>query len=416
MKNTNLELIWLATGIVLTTATQLRFPGIPIGIGEIILSIWIILALVKILTNKCLLITPIVKLVYLFWGVGFISLALGLSIGDSLNLKSGNWHHDSFALCFSFIFSLCLANSYFFYLEIKKMINYVISFSLLALLTVFLFPSFIPFLTPWYEGVRFLGWTQNPNQLALLLTVIPFFALYCLRSGSQFFLKLKFIFLMIVCFVLGISTQSDALAFGWIIGFTLIIFLELYLFIDKNIVPKKYINSEIKGLIRAIMAISATIIILILTEFIYQQLYSNTANVYDQADQGSIRMTLWKNGITAISSSPLFGLGPGAHSGETRPFLDEEAHNTFIDWGSSSGIVGIIAYISLLGWIGWQAWKNQSFIMFAAVICLTIFSCFHYILRQPIFWFYLLSINSLTNQTTKTKAQIYKDSRKIINV
>jgi O-antigen ligase len=416
MKNTNLELIWLVTGIILTTATQLRFPGIPIGIGEIILFIWIIFVLVKLLTNKCLLITPIVKLIYSFWGVGFISLTLGLSIADSLNLKSSAWHHDYFAFGFSFIFSLCLANSYFFYLEIKKMIDYVISFSLLALLTLFLFPSFIPFLTSWYGGVRFLGWSQNPNQLALFLTVIPFFTFYLFRSSSQFFSKSKFIFLIVICFILGTATQSDALFFGWIIGFTLIIFLELYLLIDKNLVLKKNIKLEMQGLIRAIMGISTAIIILILAEFSYQQLYSNTANVYDQGNQGSVRVTLWKNGITAISSSPLFGLGPGAHSGETRPFLDEEAHNTFIDWGSSSGIVGIIAYISLLGWIGWQAWKKQSFIMFAAVICLTIFSCFHYVLRQPIFWFYLLSINSLTNQTSKTKSQIYKNQRKIINV
>lgn len=406
----NLEIIWLLTGIILTNATQLRLPGVPIGIGEIMVFIWIILALIKFITYKSYLSTPILKLVGLFWLVAFTSLTLGLSIADSMNLKSSAWHHDYLAFILSFILSICLANSHFFYLEIYRMIDYVISFSTFALLIIFLFPDYVPFLNLWYGEVRFLGWSQNPNQLSLLLSAIPFFALYFFRRSSQSLSKLKFILIIVCCFILGASTQSDALNFGWIVGFIVSIFIGLYIsIINKFISTNKYIKSELKGILQGISAILAVIIILILTEFLYQKVYGIFGSVYDDGNQGSLRMTLWKNGITAISYSPLFGLGPGAHSGITRPFLDFEAHNTVIDWGSSSGIVGIIAYISLLGWIAWQAWKKQSFIMFAAVVCLMTFSCFHYVLRHPIFWFYLLSINSLSNQNDNFKSRIYNN-------
>ena len=41
----------LAFGIVLTTATQLRLPGVPLGVGEICLVLWLGLILLRQLTG-----------------------------------------------------------------------------------------------------------------------------------------------------------------------------------------------------------------------------------------------------------------------------------------------------------------------------------------------------------------------------
>jgi O-antigen ligase len=405
----NLEIWWVAIGITLTSATQMRLSSLPIGPGEVMLCIWMLFSLIKVLIVKQHLITPILKYICLFWLVGFTSLTFGLLIADSRNLKSTTWHHDYFAFCFLFVFSICLTNSSFFYSQIQKMFDYVVGFSILSLSTIFLFPSSISFLTPWYEGVRFLGWSQNPNQLALLLCTMPFLAIHILLSNINILSRLKYLILIILCFVIGIATQSDALFFAWIVGFTVNIFLNLYLFITNKFLFKRYIKPEIKIICIAIMVVLSTIILLICVEGSYQGIHSASANVYDEGGQGSLRVTLWKNGLTAIFSSPLFGLGPGAHSGSTAPFLDFEAHNTLIDWGSSSGIVGIIAYISILGWIAWQVWNKQSFIMLSAIVSLMVFSSFHYVLRHPIFWFYLLAINSSTSQNNTSRYQIFKN-------
>ncbi|WP_217312853.1 hypothetical protein [Richelia sinica] len=135
----NLEKFWLLIGIILTNATQLRLPSLPIGLGEIMLFFWVILALIKLLINKLCLITPILKLVSLFWIVAFTSLTLGLEIADSMNLQSSEWYRDYFAFGFSFILSICLANSDFLYSQTQKMIDYVISFSMLALFGLIVF-------------------------------------------------------------------------------------------------------------------------------------------------------------------------------------------------------------------------------------------------------------------------------------
>lgn len=403
----SLEIIYLVTAILLTTATQLRFPGTPIGIGEIILSLWIILSIIKIIINKYLLITPLVKLIGTFWLLAFTSLTLGLSVSDSINLKSDGWSRDYFAFGFSFIFSLCLTHSKFFYSQIQKMIDYMISFSMVALLTIFLFPSSIPFLNPWYSGIRFRGWAENPNQIALLLSIIPFFALHLLfNKSSNLLSKIWYILLIITCLTIGIATDSDAIKIGWLTGSTIIIFLIIHHLL-VSIFSSQHVVNFLKKSYQSILGIIIILIKLICFKNIYKHINMTLESPDNKGDDG--RIILWQHGIDAIYNSPLFGLGPGAHSGENAPFLNFEAHNTFIDWGSSSGIVGIISYILLVGSIAWQAWKRQSFVMFAAVICLIIFSCFHYVLRHPIFWFYLLSIHSLTSQTAKIPYQIYKN-------
>jgi O-antigen ligase len=139
--------------------------------------------------------------------------------------------------------------------------------------------------------------------------------------------------------------------------------------------------------------------ILMLLLVSYGRITTTSTEVYNQGNQGSDRITLWQHGIAAISSSPVFGLGPGAHSGDKAPFLDFESHNTFIDWGGSTGMVGLAAYLSLLGWIAGRAWRNGFVVLVGAVISLATFSSFHYVLRHVIFWFYLLSIAHLSDHS-----------------
>jgi O-antigen ligase len=400
----NLEIIWLAIGIILTNATQLRPESVPIGPGEVMVSIWLILSVIKVLIYRRYLLTPISQIVGLFWLVSLISFTLGLSIADSMNLISNGWPRDYFALGFAFIFSMNLTSSTFFYLRIQEIVKDVIVLSTVGLFIIFMMPSLIPFLETWSEGVRFMGLSHNPNQLSLLLSMIPFFALYLAQISADWVVKIKFFLLIIPCVIMGISTQSDALTMSWLLGLSIIIFMRFY---SKILALRAYnlLSPELKNILKLIFRIFVILIILIAGLFLYHKIYNISESVYNEGDQGSLRVTLWKNGITAMSYSPLFGLGPGAHSGEIEPFLGFEAHNTFVDWGSSSGIIGLMAYVCLLAWVAWQTWKAKLFILFAAVISLMVFSSFHYVVRHPIFWFYLLSLASLSMEATKNKFQ-----------
>lgn len=101
----NLEIIWIAVGIALTTATQLRSES-PVGLGEIMLAAWMVRVGIRLLITKDNLVTNLTKIIFSFWLVSFASLALGLLIADSNNLTSldGDVQHDSIALVFSFFY------------------------------------------------------------------------------------------------------------------------------------------------------------------------------------------------------------------------------------------------------------------------------------------------------------------------
>ncbi|NMG08831.1 O-antigen ligase family protein [Brasilonema sp. UFV-L1] len=399
------ESIWLAMGIVLTTATQLRLSSLPLGPGEMILFLWIIFVIIRLLVLGSFSRTHILQVTLCFWLIAFTSMTFGLLIAELMGVKASDFQYDYSAFILAFLFSSSCTISENFSKNIQKIILYSLSFSMVCLFIIFCFPSLTPFLESWYGGIRFAGWAKNPNQLALLLCMIPFLALYLFNKSSSFFKKIFYATLSIMCVIIGLSTGSDALMLAWAIGFT-IITLFVTVQVTTNIFVIKNLTTYLRLVYKLIIGLIILLLAVIVLKIGYDTLYLASADVYDKGGQGSERVTLWTNGIAALSHSPLFGLGPGSHSGENGPFLDFEAHNTFIDWGASSGIIGLIAYIALLGWVAWTAWHKGFVVLFAAVISLAGFSCFHYVLRHPIFWFYLLAIANLSKQSSKTSTAL----------
>jgi len=397
----NLEIIWIATAIVLTNATQLRLSSLPVGPGEVMLFVWILFVIIRLGILKYHLLTPIFQVNFCFWIVAFTSLILGFVIAELMDVTSPSFPHDLFSFIFALLFSTSCSISEVFSKKPQRIISYVISGTILLLFIIFCFPSLLPFFAPWYGGIRFTGWSKNPNQLALLLSMIPFTALHLLNTSRSFVTKTWYFWLIVFCFVIGSATQSDALIISWAVGFGIIVFLVIFGALQNVLVSQNF-TYLLKRVYQQIIGLILILISIISIKFVYQNIYLASADVYDKGGQGSDRVTLWANGIAALAHSPLFGLGPGSHSGENGPFLDFEAHNTFIDWGASSGIVGLTAYITLLAWVAWSAWRKGFVVLFAAVISLAAFSSFHYVLRHPIFWFYLLAIATLSTQSSKT--------------
>ena len=109
-----------------------------------------------------------------------------------------------------------------------------------------------------------------------------------------------------------------------------------------------------------------------------------------EGNQGAIRVGLWENGVTAFSTSPLVGLGPGTFSGIDVPFSNTESHNTIIDWGLQVGALGVILLTILILLAVVRAYRNGRVDVAACIIALVVFSQFHYILRQPLIWIIVL--------------------------
>jgi O-antigen ligase len=387
----NLFELLLTWGTVLTTATQLRPKSLPIGIGEGMLALWMIAIVLKIINSRNYPINPICKIFSLFWLVAIVCLILGFFIAAYLDVVSIDFTYNTVALGFACLFSITFS---LYLVEVKnfnKLVIWLISFAVISQLIILLFPSLLPGVQPWYGGIRFAGWSKNPNQVAILLCIMPFFLLHLFSHGTKNKLtKFWCVFLTIISIIIGILTDSDALKNSWLSGLGILMLLK-----SNTWIANLFSNNKIP-LHRLIYTnIFRLFFVLFILMNIFLSLHQEQviiSDVYNKDSQGNIRFILWVNGLIAISYSPLFGLGPGFFSGISGPFFDFEAHNTFIDWTASSGIIGLVSYLGLLAWIAWNAWKRQLLILFSAVISLVGFSSFHYVLRQPIFWFYLLSI------------------------
>jgi O-antigen ligase len=118
-------------------------------------------------------------------------------------------------------------------------------------------------------------------------------------------------------------------------------------------------------------------------------------SVESQGNQAGVRGTLWANGLVAISESPFVGWGPGPHSGLFEPFSHDEAHNSFIDLGMSGGLVAVCALVGYLLWLAYGMARRRDVTALCGLVAIVIFSCFHYVLRQPAFWFLTLGLAAM---------------------
>ncbi len=67
----------LSFGIVLTTASQLRLPGIPLGVGEVCLVLWLAFVSLRVIVTGQIYNATALLRIGAFWAC----LALALSIG-----------------------------------------------------------------------------------------------------------------------------------------------------------------------------------------------------------------------------------------------------------------------------------------------------------------------------------------------
>src|SRR6478752_9046432 len=88
----------LAFGIVLTTASQLRLPVVPLGPGEFCLVLWLAPASLRILNLRSIVNAKAVLLIGAFWTCFVFALSVGTCLAilrQELDLVS--MLHDAFA-------------------------------------------------------------------------------------------------------------------------------------------------------------------------------------------------------------------------------------------------------------------------------------------------------------------------------
>lgn len=393
-------------GIVLTSASQLRFF---VGPGEILLVLWAIFASAHLWAGKKLLLNDQFVLVLFFsWIVIFLLLSASFVGVYTGRLLLSNSVHDAVSFCFVIV---CLL--IFFSVHgrpsttdrILRLFFFFLLFFLVGLFVVSLINGCDFSDKIWFHGTRFRGLAKNPNQTALFLVSMPFLGWYLLSKTYKLKLKLFYLIQIVVFIALGFITRSDALYVAWIATF---MFLLLRLF------GKYILCGTPTHFCIGIFCLSVLVLIIVLIEgdflfSIVQQkvlLYSH-GDPGNQVEGGNVRFLLWQNAIDVIQKSPLIGFGPGTFSGIHGPFTGEEAHNSMLDWGMSTGVIGML-FLALLGiYFFLSVLRSGCDSLLGMFVSLIIFSCFHYVLRQPVFWLLLFSVNGAAVFSCKWPKKMY---------
>lgn len=392
-QNGRWSVVMFSIGMTLTTATQMRLPGSPVGMGESLLLLWALGSDAQVVRHQRRTRLPLLEVLGGFWLVAFATLAAGglagLAIGRAASPKT--LLHDLMAFAFTAFITLSFVAAPELAVRVQRTMGWFLAFSVLPLVLVVVtrvqhVGAGVLSFYPWY-GFRFTGWAQNPNQLALHLVLAPFFALALAELTGAPWLRRGLRLLALLSVIPALLGQSDALTLAWAAAGGLL--LTIGWFRLAFVPPRTLWRMTAAFVLIPLVAVAG---LLIAGHVAEDELFQTALHVYSSGGQGSLRVTLWTHGFQAFSASPLVGLGPGAHSGVEGPFLDFEAHNTFIDWASATGIVGSIAYLSLLGWAAHRILSRDAPRVAVGLLVLAIFSSFHYTLRQPVFWYYLLAL------------------------
>ena len=395
---------WFAIGLTLTTATQLRFPGFSLGFGETILALWTFVTIIILLKRGKIYVSTISNALVTFW----ISILIILIVGSMITIYLGHFSNISYRTFTAYIFISLIFVTFSFSikqnitLQIKKISRLTFSFTTFPLLVMYIisFASSSLFSLN-LINVRFSGWATNPNQIALVTAVLLFVGIYNITQAKNCTNKLWYGLLTIGLLLVGIATMSDALNVALIIGITILACLYWY---NKVILSKKL--SYWKGIwLKIFIPLIFISFIVIFGLSVYTIIQDGITDISDEGNQGSIRYALWKNGWEAIKVSPIFGLGTGAFSGVDDPFRGMEAHNTFIDFGTNTGLLGLMIYLLLILWTAWLAWRRNEYVLFAGIITITLYSTFHFVLRHPLYWFYLILVISICTNEESSPAQ-----------
>jgi O-antigen ligase len=126
--------------------------------------------------------------------------------------------------------------------------------------------------------------------------------------------------------------------------------------------------------------------------------------------QSAYRLLLWKESLTLIADYPVFGRGGGASGGSFDNQLEYEgmeAHNTFLDLGIATGLTGLVIFLVGLTRILRQLWRARLIWEASFVSLVLIFSCFHNLLRQPLFWLLIAAGDYWRKQAGKETHRVF---------
>jgi O-antigen ligase len=407
--------VLLAVGLVLSTASQLRPAGIPVGIGELCLAAWVLL----MLSREAVRLGPPLRMplsrLLTFWTAFAVALCVGTMTGFAIGDRhdTGLFLHDVVAYllvaavsCLSVVEPGAGAR-----LRRVAWLSATLGAAWLALQVAFGWELIDSGNLETWEWDRFRGFTGNSNQLALFCTVISIVSLHLADSAGRPGERIVALICMTVAILVGRLTKSDAFLLVLIVGGPLFVALKLWRWLMS---PARRLSLRSAFAWILALALPLTVayaaplgVIIQLDEIIMGMTKGGGGR--DTNETARLRFELWDGAVRRGIEAGMLGLGPGPHlamppsivvgrrdstnepKDVDRPEVSSvpnfEAHNTVLDLFVQGGLMAVLS----LGWLAAAALivtYRAGLDALTTLLCgLAIFSVFHLIVRHPIFWF-----------------------------
>lgn len=231
----------------------------------------------------------------------------------------------------------------------------------------------IPFLS------RYVGLSDNPNQLGVLMCAFPFVALHAARSTPDKWDRWLIGMAIVGGVAIAALIRSDTVFAAYVLCVSAACMLWMNRF-ERSATGVRFQASRLAASL--VLVISAVGVFYVIADSSIEKTGSRDANG---------RFERWRNALQGIGESYLVGVGPGGQSGETQPFQGEEAHNLLLDITLQGGITTLVAYLALATICMRAALRSRRAFLVCVVLAILIEQLAHYTARQPLAWVYLMS-------------------------
>ena len=404
----------LGIGLLLTTATELRLPGIPVGPGEIVLVFWIVLTLFREVRPDSPLTPPLSRLL-IFWLLFFVALSIGTLAGYAIGDRhdSNLFFHDVVAYALVAVVSCLSVAGRNARLRLRRTAWFLSGFGSASLaFQVALAWGWInvALIDPWYWD-RFRGWSANPMQLALLCTVLMLVALFLADGATRTGERIAALACAILAGYVGRLTKSNSFSVVLVAATAVFVALKLQQWLF-SFDPKPALRPMLAWMLLLALplllasAIPLRSIIVGQAEDMAKGITRGNAKISEQ--EAGLRFQIWKEGIGRGIESGMLGLGPGPHlqipealvaarryeslpkfivtppSNGTANF---EAHNTPVDLFTQGGLLAVLCFAWISATAFFETYKARLAGLTTMLCGVMVFGVANLIVRQPLFWF-----------------------------
>ena len=218
----------LAAGVAMPYAVQLTIPGMPVGFGELFLSLWIMLSIGRLIAGGRLEAGPALIRVASFWLIMMFALGIGALVGylTAVLYLSAPLHDIMAYLLLASVTCLAAAEP-----DADRNLRRTAWWVLAIANACFAIQLGLGWgwihqsgVDPWFWD-RFQGWSENPNQLALYCALFGPLALHLATTTSNPWGRLAALGSIVLIIYVGRLTKSDTYLLTIIL--TCLIFLGL---------------------------------------------------------------------------------------------------------------------------------------------------------------------------------------------